>query len=727
MLLNGSHELYSRFYPGIARTTMQQMVLAEQNLMRLYQLRANPALIDEPRRTADFLWLLAGDEVKRYGGLSSSPSQYNWRGSNQFEAEDSRKAFLRDHREAILARTKALPTELVELVTMKFDRYDERAGVLNIILSFLSVPQNTHGRIGKPVPFTSPTTWAMSPEEARKLFEQVKLQRAQYETGTRGIVAVRYKVVGDVVTERGAILDTVASEFSFYDIGLQRKIADLPFPPGAITVNNPRIDAPAAGVVPEFDAIYPKLWAVAADPRRLDDRSFLIEAFQIRRVHERQKWKEQPSEPISFPRFIGVAMLAADPGLPPTEAHLQATRTWLKAHAANLSKRVVLGQMAVRAKGNQQVADLTSSMGLYLGSVRSSPEWRISHNTAPWVPEAVRAASAALPNSAGIFPLSVGEKTRALVALHPNMAWAGVELPVSAENIFGPGALELEILDAKTLTAGGGTVLLFDVRPTSLTLSRAGKEHRVRFNERAAAQAAAPALSGVPASPTALASHYEVANVTLGMPLAKAEAAARAFIGKPVERVEGVTRFAPLADAIVLREPGSKGHSSPGELVVLFFDKTLPERPVIAIGRKTKIASSRTFDEVSQELVAQLSAKYGKPVAVARNPNDYTYWTRSPVAAKELVGLGDSKSSCSAYHFNNFPSVDAPTPLNYTGMGRFGYDIQGIKDCGEVASIELFRDKLLLQFVTDTTLYGPKLTREAALKPPAAPEQKVKF
>lgn len=731
VLLNGSSELSSRLYPGMDRAAVQQMWLDEQNLMRLYQLRANPALIDAPNRTADYLWLLTGNELARYAGFDGT--RYRWKGTNQFEAEDARKAFLSNHRTAILARTKSLPTELVELVAMTFDRYNEQTGHLGIHLSLQSTPQNTIGRISRPIPFTAPRTWAMRPEEARGLFEQMKAQR---ESGTRGIAAIRYKVVGDVTTDGGAILDTVASEFSFYDIGLQRKIADVPFPPGAITVNRPRIDAPAAGVIPELDAIYPVLWAVAEDPRRLDDRSFLIEAFQIRRVHERQKWQEHPSGPISFPLFIGTAMLSANASLPPDEAHLQATRTWLKAHASNLSKRVVLSDMTVRAKTGQPVADLANSLGVYFSYVRNGPEWRIGNNTAPWAVEARRSAGAALPNSAGVIPISVGEKARAMIALHPNMAWAGVELPFGVESTFGQGALQLEVLDAKTLTASGGTVLLFDVRPTSLTLNRAGKEHRIPFNEGATVQAsaapsaaagpsaavAAPASPSSPASPGA---SYDAANVVLGMPLAKAEAAARAFIGKTVERVEGGTHFAPLADAIVLREPGAKGTSSKGELVVLFFDKTLPERPVIAIGRKTKIESSRSFQELLQALVAQLSAKYGKPVSVGRHPNDRTYWTRSPVAARDLVGPGEYKSSCSTYHFNNFPNVDPPS--KFTSMGFFGYDIRTIKDCGEVASIVLYQDKTLLQFVTNTALYGPKLTREAALKPPAAPEQKVKF
>jgi hypothetical protein len=320
-----------------------------------------------------------------------------------------------------------------------------------------------------------------------------------------------------------------------------------------------------------------------------------------------------------------------------------------------------------------------------------------------WIDPARAATTRLKPNAMGQYILWSGDGTPAIVALHPHPAWAGVPLPFAPDGR--EAALELKVVEAKVITGETEVpFILFDVLPVALSYARDGQTERIVFDTPSA-----------PSATSEIASAYNVANVRLGMPLAEAEAAARAFLGSDPERLEWAYANATLSDAVVLRNPAAGGGWS--EMVALFYDKTLPDKPLIAVGRDLRGFEHGDTAMAMEALLPRLEEKFGKS-APGHEP-ELVYWAADAVTKAVLDAGIDYNDGCSHFDFANFA-------FDPTGGGGGRFARQSPKDCGEMLSLTV-RSEYVAQFLTNTSLFTPKLAREQSNAPEAQPGAQIKF
>jgi len=127
-LLNGRIQLLQGSQPA-------QTIERFENLFKLLSLSNNPALLENPSFTHQFLSLLGPNERGRYYGRQTitgpsgirSPGNLTWLGRDQFEQDDARRRFLDENRARILSLVPRLPLQVVLVKDIPVGPYDEQS------------------------------------------------------------------------------------------------------------------------------------------------------------------------------------------------------------------------------------------------------------------------------------------------------------------------------------------------------------------------------------------------------------------------------------------------------------------------------------------------------------------------------------------------------------------------------------------------------------------------
>lgn len=191
--LNGRIQLLQGSHPP-------QTILRFENFFKLLSLSNNPALIENPTFTHQFLSLLAPNERSRYYGprIFTGPSgltshgEPTWLGRDQFEQEDARRRFLDENRDRILSLVPRLPLQVVLVKEIPVGQYDQQSQSFQIgdprrpgsrIELWPSIPGPIDTIVGTLTgtgnvqinePMTLPNTLKMPEASARQLLTRIR-------------------------------------------------------------------------------------------------------------------------------------------------------------------------------------------------------------------------------------------------------------------------------------------------------------------------------------------------------------------------------------------------------------------------------------------------------------------------------------------------------------------------------------------------------------------------
>lgn len=693
-----------RAVPGADKERGKLAAAAGERLWSLYVLKAAPELLDDMDSAADFLFLLPESEAARYGvaGRFNGASRFNqgWNGDNQFQREDSHKAFVKDWRERLIAMTASLPEELIFVSSGSFGDYDAARGKLAISggtrLGWDGAIY-ANGRLKIPDPYDFPSQVQLDAATARGLFEGAQADYdAQYADRIMGgtipaaaRVMQRYRVAGlRTAPGSGVVMDLVPVSAAFYDLSLRRKLLDVPLPGQFSTGGAARADD---ATPPQLDALYPRLWLAHAMPILLEDPDFIAETFRLRRA------QEAGQRAYSYDPVVSTAL--RETRMAPGAQDLQVMRDWLQRHAANLPAEVKVDGFGLGPVYGSSERGKRASIKQWIeqgGQPQSATGKERS-----WIKPTLAAAATLMPNSIEQHVLWSGDGVPAIVTLHPHPAWAA-GIPVDFDPMGESASLDLKIVEARMVEdAGVPPFLLFDVLPVAISYQRDGKVTRVALDQPAP-QADAPR-------------RFDIAGLRLDMPLAEAEPIATAFLGGAPTREEWQFQNGALTDAIALYKPDPRSLWS--ELLVLFYDNSRPEKPLIGIGRQLMTDEFRSSPSAGMAaLLPRLEEKFGK--SYRDDGTERAYWAADPVTVAMLEAGIDYQHPCSQNDYEQF--------FNNPSRGvRFSSKIT--KGCGEMLSLTVYSE-FVHQLLTDSNVLAARWAKmNAAKPPPPEPGAAIKF
>lgn len=674
-----------------------------ERLWSLYALKAAPQFLDHMDSASDFLFLLPEADAARYGSAGSSNGAtrfgQGWRGDNQFQREDSYRAFVADWRERLIAMTESLPEELIFVSGGSFGAYDPARGSLAISGgSRLGRDGSIYAnrRLKIPDPYDFPSGVQVDAATARGLFEGAQADYdAQYPDRIKGGVTPaatrvmqRYRVAGlRAVAGKPVVLDLIPVSIGFHDLALRRKLLDVPLPGNF--ANAGAADAGTAQA-PQMDALYPRLWLARAMPELLDDPQFIAESFRLRRAQEADK------RPYSYEPVVATAMRQTK--LPPTADDLQAMRDWLQRHAADLPAEVRVDGFGLMPVYGSSERGKRASIKRWIEQ-GGQPQSATGRERS-WIEPTLAAAARVMPDSIERHVLWSGDGVPAVATLHPHPAWAA-GIPIDFEPGGEPASLDMKVVEARMVTeAGVPPFVIFDVMPVAISYKRGGQTTRIDLDQ--------------PAQPADAPRRYDVAGLRLDMPLAEAEPMARAFLGGTPARKEWQFKNGALTDAVALYTPDPRGLWT--ELLVLFYDGGQAEKPLIGIGRQ--VVTNEFSTSQSQGMAAllpRLEQKFGKSY---KDGSGRAYWAADPVTVAMLEAGISYDHPCSQSDFEQFwydPSQGV----------RFSSRIT--KGCGEMLSLTV-QSESVNQLLTDSDVLAARWARmEAAKPPPPEPGAAIKF
>lgn len=700
LLMSLNNQLYSQHFGAVNKAEAAK--LAVKKFGDLYLLKGVPSLLDTPRGALAFLSLVPESEAEKY--TTNSVGGTNWKGANQFEIEDNRQAFLDANKNLILAKTEKLPNEIVEVRGFEAGRYDAKTGELSFKIDGIYwLPE----RLSAPLPYILPSTWKLDALTARKTVEALSEGYAVANPGSigmnkkrailRGVVALHQKIVGVRSDGNGAVLDLAAVSIKVYrGPDLKVLIGEIPLPENAVKAE----PTPSRGQqdLVAFDSMYPRLWAVKNDPSLLDNQPFLLETFEIRRQLERN-FAQRKVDRISFRKIVSNALLHSNAA--PQPADIERMRAWLAENSVNLSNRALVGGLTLRGRETVNVLEEVTLNGGGFGT--------FAGRNRDWINGARRAAGEALPNSDNVILFWAGDAVPAMVALHPHPAWSGVALGFTPN--FEKSSLEIQIVSTQIIPYRQGKgFVLFDILPEAINFVRNGKTGRIELTP-----------SEQVAEEVATDSAYDIVGVSLGMPLAKAEEVAIAFLGGTPMKSNWAFSYLPLADAIAFEVPNSinKG-GSPEETLVIFYDKGAESSPVIAVGRRKSIAGFNSANEAFSAISEKVEQKFGSSSGTISSSLPTAVWAQSNILKARVKKGIRYNNPCSNDRFHNFY-------LNPAFNHSFGDNDTSMLDCGEVLTLTVAQDAFD-QFLTNTSVLKKRVEREMKnVETPPPPASTIKF
>lgn len=228
---------------GVARDYFGDMTLgegyawAQSNFLKLYILKGNPGLLDDPQRTIAFATVVPLEEAQpflaNYDGSRRSSFAMQWAGDNQFQQEDSRQAFLARHRDRLLAASENLPTRFLDVRPLGLGRYDMDTQLLDIDAHPIAgVPWNWEPglrlTLDAPLPLPPPRQWFLPPGEARRVVELGAANGDAMFGSKMLFIAFTHEIKGIRSAKGGVNFDLTTTAITVYeDVFLTKVVAQL--------------------------------------------------------------------------------------------------------------------------------------------------------------------------------------------------------------------------------------------------------------------------------------------------------------------------------------------------------------------------------------------------------------------------------------------------------------------------------------------------------------------
>lgn len=631
-----------------------------ERLARLLILKAQPHLLDERGGTLFFARALEPQEGEQFADLKPFGG---WKGANEFQQEDNRKAFLARYREKLLSMRPSLPIDFADMHTIRLGKYDAARQALEVEISRYSPwPDLSDRRLEAPYPYAIPTHWPLGPDEARRIVEALA-EGKEPRDATNGIALLRYRARDVRAKDGGAILDLVALDITIYsDRKLSRPLATMPLPADAV------VEADTADrEVAYLDTTYASVVAAGLMPSLLESESFLKEAYRLRRASERMTRRGYRYNGIAsvaaWPMIVPAALL--DSQIEPNAADIAKMRGWLAENSAQMGDIVRLPGICMYFNARQgQLGDcLVRSMqgvpnAIDLAQLMTFREYDWSHAAAfhDERDDMLRAARRHAPDAVALNLLPSGRQIPTVVALEPHTAWFGAAIDADPDHLA-DASFDLTVTGKAFHKDGQGRdFLLISVTPKTLSYTPAGGQRRD-------IDMSAPSTG--PAAAT-----YDILGAKVGMSFAEAEAALK--VALPLDSFKRVSgRVGEGRLGAFVRWERAEGNGPVSEIVVLYFDDREASQPVVAAGRMLKLGpDGRAAAE------AGLNAKYGAPDGT-NSIDDRRYWAADRVMKARLAAGMGYDDACGHNSSRGFFEASE----NY----RFA-DVFLSRRCGEVLS-----------------------------------------
>lgn len=671
---------------------------------KLLVLAGNPALLDAPESTGQFVSLIDIDRAAPYldettvrlirdrgSYYTTSP---DWAGDNQFAKEDSRQAFLAAFRDEIMAQVPKLPLRVDVLRGISYGAYAE--GELEIEIDHHDVfPFLSGTGLAAPDPFNLPTRWALDADEARRVVEMVPADEFQ-----RPIVVTRAVITGARPQGSGTILDIAAIDMQVYSsMKLDERVASIPLPPNAVTYAEGGVasapDASALDGVP-FDPLLVRMLISTERPEFADSDSFRFETFRMRRESEKRTRESSRSLALDWPLLVAPSLLSSNAD--PSADDIARVTEWFTEARATPKATATIGGLCWYERRDSDACIFTGGAlgeGGKLALAKTLTEalgnWKYGWNGLP--DDAHEMAQQAYPGNAGLLPFGAGRDVPGYLVLAAHPAWYEMQIPDGEIN---DAMLDVAIVRHQILgTPSGKGFFTIEIAPVALRL-RLGDQWQTLPIE-------------TPAAPLVADRRFDMLGVKLGMPLAEAEAIiAKSFEGRNFEQATMVYESGrdPVfgqADPILgqstsFRSPPYQYDSMPkkrgAEAIRLYYDALKPEKPIIAVGRYVilgeDVHSNDQERAVGQPVLESMISKYGPPdLAGKLIGNAATIWAADPTTKARLAN-GDE--SC---------ELDQVMGSAHHNTGRFRSGLISTP-CGEMLTAWFGFGGLGL-FLTDTT------------------------
>lgn len=314
---------------------------ARWRLWHLLALTADPNVIEDRNVTMNFARALLPESALEPYVTMRMRVPY-WRGDNEFQQDDSRRAFLDAHRSTLIALAPELPLVFASSFPIKFRPYDHAKASLTIVRN----GERPLEEIQKALPLFDAMflELPMSEDEARQYVEGSFPSVRQAGTDYRPTLGIRYVV-------KDARLDRVGDQWSlgldvelvdralYADQGLTAPLLALPRP------DNVRIyggeDSAAKESLPFLDNFAKRLMIARMVPELGQSEPVIARLFAVRRQDERAALRS--GREISFPLAIPRTLIDSD--VKPTAADLDAFVQWIDRNAPKQGDHVLMDRV----------------------------------------------------------------------------------------------------------------------------------------------------------------------------------------------------------------------------------------------------------------------------------------------------------------------------------------------------------------------------------------------
>lgn len=326
---------------GIAFFPERRGIDIRGRLRLLLALMADPNVIEDRDLTMNFArYFLPESALEPYVTMRMRVPY--WRGDNEFQQDDSRRAFLDAHRSALLALAPELPLVFASSFPIEFRPYDHAKASLTIVRN----GERPLDEIQQALPLFDAMflELPMSEDEARRYIEGSFPSVLQAGIDYRPTLGIRYVV-------KDARLDRVGDQ---WDLGLDVELVDQAiYADDGLTVpllalphpNNVRIyggeDPAAQGSLPVIDNFAKRIMIARMVPEIGQSEPVIARLFTVRRQDERAALRS--GREISFPPVIPRTLLDRD--VKPTAADLDAFVQWIDRNAPKQGDHVLMDRV----------------------------------------------------------------------------------------------------------------------------------------------------------------------------------------------------------------------------------------------------------------------------------------------------------------------------------------------------------------------------------------------
>lgn len=311
-------------------------------LWHLFALMADPNVIEDRNFTMNFARALLPESALEPYVTMRMRVPY-WRGDNEFQQEDSRRAFLDAHRSTLLALAPKMPMIFASTFSINFKPYDRAES----LLTGSRRGQRPLEEIQHALPLFSGTSLElpMGEDEARQYVEGSFPSVRQAGLDYRPTLGIRYVVkdarldkVGD---QWGLGLDAELVDYALYaDEGLTVSLLALPHP------RNVRIygaeESGSNKSLPVIDNFAKRLMVARMVPELGQSEPVIARLFEVRRQAERNAFRS--GQEISFPPAIPRTVVNKDV-LKPTAADLEEFVQWIARNAPKEGDHVLMDRV----------------------------------------------------------------------------------------------------------------------------------------------------------------------------------------------------------------------------------------------------------------------------------------------------------------------------------------------------------------------------------------------